>query len=533
MSSTRLPAKCLLPIGGMPLVLLSALRAMNTGLPLCLATSNETEDNPLKELAERSGISCYRGPLHDVYTRFLGAISDLRDDSWIVRLTADNCFPDGSFIEALIDQAEESSLDYLGTSSPLDCLPYGLSAEVFRAGALRAVGTNLTESDREHVTPAIKRKYGANVISPSKIDLSHLRCTVDTSVDYFRIRNLFSSFSKPVTVPWPDLCNRLQNEPGSAQLRIPWKLHSQGIVGCVTLGTAQLGIKQYGRTNQRGMPEEGETSEMLGCAVKNGVTHFDTARAYGRAEKRLGKIMPGLYAQPTIVTKLDSLTWLKEDATTEEIEAVVKGSVFESLHNLGAKSLFVLMLHRWRHRRSHKGKIWEALCRLQKEGVIRHLGASVYTPEEAIDALKDPLVTHLQLPCNLVDHRWRSAEFLTEREKRPDVLVYARSAFLQGVLVSDSKCWPRKDDFNPQSLVTQIDRLVEAFGRRSRGDLCLAYLRAFSWIDSIVLGVETLAQLQQNLSDVRNAPLTEEQVRETREKLARVPEWLLDPSQWN
>lgn len=533
MSSTRLPAKCLLPIGGMPLVLLSALRAMNTGIPLYLATSTECEDNAIMELAEENGIFCHRGPLNDVYTRFLGAISDLSDDSWIVRLTGDNCFPDGDFIEALIDQAERSNLNYLGTSSPLDRLPYGLSAEVFRAGALRSVEAELTEFDREHVTPAIKRKFGAKVSDGSQIDFSHLRCTVDTAVDYFRIRNLFSSFREPVTVPWRVLCDGLQNEPGSASSRIPWKIHPQGIVGSVTLGTAQLGIKQYGRTNQGGIPEDREVAEILDFAVKNGVTHFDTARTYGTAEERLGQNIRTLYAQPIIVTKLDPLTWLGKNATAEEIEAGVKGSVIESIHNLRNESLSVLMLHRWRHRRSHKGIVWEVLCRLHREHVISRIGASVYTPEEAMDALRDPLITHLQIPCNLVDYRWHSAEFLAERKRRPDVLVYARSAFLQGVLISDAECWPRRGNFNPQSIVTQLDRLVEEFGRRSRADLCLAYLRACSWIDTIVVGVETVAQLRQNLSNIREAPLSEEQVCQIREKISSPPEWLLDPSQWN
>ncbi|MDB4718690.1 hypothetical protein OAG11_07460, partial [Verrucomicrobia bacterium] len=38
LGSSRLPGKCLLSVGGYPLVVLSALRAANTGIPLVLAT---------------------------------------------------------------------------------------------------------------------------------------------------------------------------------------------------------------------------------------------------------------------------------------------------------------------------------------------------------------------------------------------------------------------------------------------------------------------------------------------------------------
>src|SRR5690606_496067 len=94
-SSSRLPLKALLSIGGMPLSLLVARRAMNRGRPLLLATSAEASDDALAALFSGAGIPVYRGSLDDPLKRFAEAARGLRDEDWIVRLTGDNPLPDG------------------------------------------------------------------------------------------------------------------------------------------------------------------------------------------------------------------------------------------------------------------------------------------------------------------------------------------------------------------------------------------------------------------------------------------------------
>ena len=48
-NSSRLPAKVLLPIAGLPIVVLSAKRAANTGLDTIVITSTEESDDILVE----------------------------------------------------------------------------------------------------------------------------------------------------------------------------------------------------------------------------------------------------------------------------------------------------------------------------------------------------------------------------------------------------------------------------------------------------------------------------------------------------
>jgi spore coat polysaccharide biosynthesis protein SpsF len=521
-------------MGGMPLVVLSALRAANNGSSVVVATSSEVEDEILADTVRAHGLECIRGSLNDVHSRFLMATKDMAEDAWVVRLTADNCFPDGDFINSLVDQATERGLEYLGTSSPADGLPYGLSAEVFTVRALRSVaGEGLSEGDREHVTPAIRRRYGAAQAQFEVTPRAQLHCTVDTKNDYFRLLELFSQIDEPLKISWQALCDRLAMQEGAARFRIPWKQHQSGIVGAITLGTAQIGIQQYGRVNTKGQPSHEEAYQLLDTAVRHGVTHIDTASAYGDAEQRIGAhLSSGLYAEPTIITKLDPLVDLAEDASADVVANAVEASVYQSLHALQVRQLPVLMLHRWSHYRSHGGWIWKTLCRLKAEGLICQLGASVSRPTEAIEALEEANIIHLQIPFNLLDHRWRTESFRDARGKRPDVVIYGRSAYLQGILIADAEAWPAGEGYDAAQVVDQLDSLVQDFGRQSRADLCIAYVQASSLVDSIVMGVETVSQLRENLSLVGLPPLTENEVELVEHTFNDAPEWLLDPSQW-
>ena len=212
LSSSRLPGKALLPICGIPSLVLCALRAANRGGKAMVATSVHSSDDALIETLQRHHIPFVRGPLEDVLGRYELATSRLPNDDVVVRLTGDNMVPDEDFVEQLRKEFLLQDVPYLGTWSPLDKLPYGLSAEVFRVRTLReAHAAASTAYDREHVTPWIRKKYGARIFTPSclRSDLSHLRCTLDDFEDYLRLLRLFKDIANPVDISWADLVVKL------------------------------------------------------------------------------------------------------------------------------------------------------------------------------------------------------------------------------------------------------------------------------------------------------------------------------------
>jgi spore coat polysaccharide biosynthesis protein SpsF len=533
-SSSRLPAKVLLPVAGLPVAVLCARRAANRGLPVCVATSVDSTDDVLHEILLRASIPCVRGSLEDVLQRFVLATAELEPGALVVRLTADNVVPDGEFIAQLLADFLKRGRGYLGTHSPLDGLPYGVSAEVFTVDLLREADRLATTAyDREHVTPWIRRKTGAPVFRPSlPADWSHLRTTMDTPEDYQRILRIFRDEPDPIQVPWRVLCERVEQEH-SATYRIPYTVKRDRILSRMTLGTAQLGLEHYGIANTTGLPDADAAADLVRSAVWHGVTAIDTAHAYGTAEARVGQALvalpPGL---AYVVTKLSPMKWLDEGASDEVVRAAVEHSVFVSCHSLRCRSLEVLMLHRAEHLRSHGGRIRSLLTELKQRGLIRELGVSVYNPEQALEALQDAEMLHLQIPTNLLDRRWDRAGVPAALAQRPEVTVYTRSAFLQGALLLPPERWPQVAAGRAHAWCAQLDRLVAELGRQGRADLCIAYVLAQPWIDSVVLGVETAAQLQANLQLVRQPPLAADALRAIATAFADVPDTVLNPSLW-
>lgn len=204
----------------------------------------------------------------------------------------------------------------------------------------------------------------------------------------------------------------------------------------------------------------------------------------------------------------------------------------ESSHrSLGLDCLPVLLLHRADHLTAFGGAIWQELLRLQAEGKIEALGVSVQTSTELSSALTYPEVKHIQLPFNVLDWRWEGV--VVNLRLRPDVTVHVRSVFLQGLLVQDSaEDWPEIEGVEGGTILAELRKFQIEFGRGSLQDLCVAYVRSMSWIDGVVVGVDTRDQLA-DLQSLWGLPaLSYREATLLHSSLPRVPEQLLNPALW-
>lgn len=537
MSSTRLPGKVLLPIASVPLVILCAKRLSRDGLDLVVATSSDESDDPLVAALDAAGISYVRGSLNNVLSRFILATHDMDDGQIVVRATADNPVPDADFIRDLVDFMENQHADYVTTDSPADGLPYGLSAEVMTVGVLREAAANAAHPfDFEHVTPWIRRHCQIATIDHNWLqctDGSFLRCTIDTFDDYLRVNRAFTHLgSDSILATWLSVVDALGNLPETPSFRIPYRLVNGDLESCMSLGTVQLGLP-YGINNQSGQPPESVAIAIVRRAIEHGVSCLDTAQAYGDAESKLALALKGSWRNRVkVITKLAPLIDLPPDRSQQLIEQWVDSRLFTSLFNLQTTELDVLMLHRWSDYSAQDGAVWQRLIHYKNTGKVRALGASVYNPDQAIEALAEPAITHIQVPFNLLDRRWVTGDFISKYYERSDVRIHVRSVFLQGLLLSRGTLWPACDPGGPVRLKI-IDELVTELNRESRADLCIAYVRGHPWVTSVVLGLETLEQLDINLQLVKDgSPLTPEEIDLVHFRLAAGPECVVDPSQW-
>jgi aryl-alcohol dehydrogenase-like predicted oxidoreductase/spore coat polysaccharide biosynthesis protein SpsF (cytidylyltransferase family) len=535
-NSSRLPGKAMLPVGGHPSAVLAALRAGNLGLDTLVATSSDPSDDGLADVLGKHGIRAVRGPLEDVLARYSQATAELPEDCVVVRLSGDNLVPDGGLVQELVSAFAGSGVEYLSQDSPQSHLPYGLGGEVFTVATLRRAHTRATSAhDREHVSPWIRRNCKVRIHVPQVLqaaDLSHLRSTIDDEEDYQRVCRLFEGVADPLQIGWFELAKKLEGLPGEPAFRVPYRVSSRGIHSELTLGTAQLGM-EYGTANRAGQPARALAIRMVREAIAHGVTALDTARGYGEAEEVLGQALSGAWrSRVQVITKLDALASLRHDSETSSVRAAVDESVRDSCSALGVTKLPTLLLHRFHHYRAWGGEVWRRLLELREEGTIGVLGASVYQPSEALELLQDPAIEHLQIPLNVLDWRCKASGADQALAERPEVVVHARSALLQGLLANPAACWPLPAEYDASSCLSRLRKLAAEFGRESVTDLCLAYVRSQSWITSAVVGCETLEQVKENLRLFCQPKLTAEQCAELESSLPRAPEGLLNPSQW-
>ncbi len=528
LSSSRLPGKVLLPVAGLPLVVLAARRAGNTGIPVVIATSTQPTDDPIADVAAAHGLACVRGPLEDTLHRFVQALSDYRDDDIVVRLTADNALPDGRLLDEMVEDFRRRSLNYLICAAETSGLPYGVSAEVMYVRALREADS-LTDDpyDREHVTPHVRRVHGEAQFEEHRgLGLGVHRATIDQLSDYVRMASLFAGVRDPLGASAPELSVALAALPDAAVASRP--------LTELVVGTAQLGM-QYGVANESGQPSPDVARQLVRTAIMNGVRYLDTARAYDASEEVVGHALTeGWDSRVQVVTKLAPLAEWPLDSSAEVLGAAVDRSVLQSCRALRLRTLPTVLLHRADQLRHGDGPVWRRLLKLRDEGLVAKVGVSVQNPGELADALDVTDVTHVQLPFNLLDWRWDDVLMrLAEARRSRRLIVHVRSALLQGLLTSGRpELWEAAGASGTQDVIGWLRRASVELDRRDVADLAFAFVRSQEWCDGVVVGMETLSQLAANMAAFERPALTADEVAQVRATRPTVPSTVLDPARW-
>lgn len=250
----------------------------------------------------------------------------------------------------------------------------------------------------------------------------------------------------------------------------------------LAIGTAQFGL-DYGVSNQTGKVSRGEVSRILGFARAFGIDMLDTAIAYGDSEAALGSAGVSDFQ---IVTKVGNV------ATGRKQHEWMQEQVEASCRRLRVDSLYGVLLHRspttdleaWRY----------ALISLKESGLAKRVGVSVYSPFE-IDYLLDALPLDIvQCPFNVIDRRMLDSGAF-ERMKSLNVEVHVRSVFLQGLLLMPPEGVP--PHFLKWANVLERFQSWRLESGMVASEACIRYARAIPFIDRIVVGVESEAQLQE------------------------------------
>jgi aryl-alcohol dehydrogenase-like predicted oxidoreductase len=256
------------------------------------------------------------------------------------------------------------------------------------------------------------------------------------------------------------------------------------------IGTAQFGLN-YGIAGAE-KNTLAEIKKIVASARSLGIDSFDTAKSYGTAEEVLGQV--GV-KNSTIITKLPTLSTCVND-----IAGFVKKQIIESLELLGVDSISGLLIHDPKDLLGENGDVlFRILLDLKDSGIVKQIGVSVYETGE-LDFLSDRYNFDLvQVPFNIFDDRFIESGVLSKLRSQ-GAEIHARSIFLQGLLLMDKNSIPSK--FDPWThLFRELDESCAAL-KLSRLACCLAYAFESSYIDNIIVGVNSLDQFNQILASI-------------------------------
>ncbi len=253
------------------------------------------------------------------------------------------------------------------------------------------------------------------------------------------------------------------------------------------LGTVQFGMR-YGVNNELGrQPTEEESFAVLRAAKEGGVAFLDTASVYGEAETLLGHF--GLErAGFHVISKLRPWDQEKNDkeAVLLEIEA--------SLQRLQIKRLYGYMLHRAEDMK--KEVVVQGMIAAKERDYTEHIGVSVYDSKEALCVVQSGIWDMIQIPYNVLDQRLDETDFF-EIAKKKHVKVFARSAFLQGLLLMEPEQLPEQL-MKARPYIEKFRQIV-AENQYTPEEGAMLYSCYHPGIDYVVFGVDTEAQLTRNL----------------------------------
>lgn len=194
MSSTRLPGKAFLPLGGKPALehVLERASKIDGVSSVILATSREPSDDRIANWCEARGTSFFRGSLNDVLGRYYECALEAGAD-FVVRITADCPLLDPQLSSRAVALALSQQTDLAAVAKSF---PKGLDTQVFRFSALAtAFSEASTGYDREHVGPFIENnqsRFKVRAIE-SAIDHSNQRWTLDYPEDYEFLSAVFEN----------------------------------------------------------------------------------------------------------------------------------------------------------------------------------------------------------------------------------------------------------------------------------------------------------------------------------------------------
>ena len=300
----------------------------------------------------------------------------------------------------------------------------------------------------------------------------------------------------------------------------------------LVMGSVQLGLP-YGAANRTGKPTRSAACRLVARAVDAGITKFDTARAYGDAEERLGEALRARKAVRTI-TKLSPLSELAPGASRRDVRAAVDASIEDPPLRARARAYGLSpAAPRRTHdrlRRRGVGAADRAAGRrhdpgARRVGAIRRRGAG-----------RTRLRRCLPHPASLQPARLALGR---KRRHRPGSASARTSPSTPAASFSRASSPPTIRRYGPASPAPMRPGRCRCSPASRRNSGAKASPISASPMSAgrtgstgVVVGMETELQLDENIRLFVRPPLAAEDCARIAARIPRLPETLLNPALW-
>ncbi len=204
----------------------------------------------------------------------------------------------------------------------------------------------------------------------------------------------------------------------------------------ICLGTAQFGL-DYGLTNKYGKIKKTQVKDILKSALDSHIKFLDTAQAYGEAEKIIGQNLTNK-SDFKIISKIN--TNINYENSKNFVE-ILENHLDSTLRNLSMNHLYGLLIHDvGTLRNSSYSLIKEWLISLKDRNIVRNIGISIYEKCD-LDSVDLDKLDIIQLPLSIYDQRLLN-DGTIKSLKKSGFKIFARSIFLQGLILQNHKFWP-------------------------------------------------------------------------------------------
>ncbi len=294
----------------------------------------------------------------------------------------------------------------------------------------------------------------------------------------------------------------------------------------LALGSVQFGLN-YGIQGGT-KPSEEEVHKILSLAIEQKIECFDTAAAYGDAEEIIGCYRK---KNPTMAKKMHVISKLSPKALDEKPKELWKDIILkninQSIQKLNVNELEAFLFHNAEYI-FDENAVYAMYC-ASKESMVKKIGVSIYTPQEAMKALEYDEIKIIQIPYNVFDHRLDKCGFF-EKATKKGVEIYARSSMLQGLILMKPDCLPSQMYFAKKYLNRFLSICEEHHFSPLKAAVC--YVGRHPSIDYVVFGVDNKVQLLEYLS-VQEEHLPDNMARDLWREFENVEEKLINPVLWN